>query len=63
MEQVSRDLKPIIDDARTVSDRMARNPGSMIRDAIKPGPGVKGNGGQGDWETRRLGDRRLETGE
>ena len=72
MEQVSRNLKPIIDDARVVSDRMARNPGYIIRDAIKPGPGVKGTtGGQGEWETRghgdwetgRLGDRRLETGE
>jgi phospholipid/cholesterol/gamma-HCH transport system substrate-binding protein len=56
MEQLSRDLKPVIADARVISDRMARNPGSMIRDAIKPGTGVKGTSpSQNDWETRRAG--------
>jgi phospholipid/cholesterol/gamma-HCH transport system substrate-binding protein len=41
MEQVTRDLRPIIDDARRVSDKMARNPGSIIRGAVHPGSGVK----------------------
>ena len=35
-------MKPIINDVRVVSDRMARHPGSIIRDAIRPGSGVKG---------------------
>lgn len=41
VEQVSRDLKPIVDDARVFSDKVSRHPGVIIRDAIKPGAGVK----------------------
>lgn len=35
-------LQPIVNDARVITDRMARHPGSIIRDAIKPGSGAKG---------------------
>lgn len=41
VEQVSRDLKPIVDDARVFSDKVSRHPGVIIRDAIKPGAGIK----------------------
>jgi phospholipid/cholesterol/gamma-HCH transport system substrate-binding protein len=35
-------LQPIVSDARIISDRMARHPGSIIRDAVRPGSGAKG---------------------
>jgi phospholipid/cholesterol/gamma-HCH transport system substrate-binding protein len=41
IEQVSRDLKPIVADARVFSDKVARHPGVIIRDAVKPGVGIK----------------------
>jgi phospholipid/cholesterol/gamma-HCH transport system substrate-binding protein len=41
VEQVSRDLKPIVDDARVISDKVSRHPGVILRDAIKPGIGIK----------------------
>lgn len=42
VEEVSGRLRPIINDVRIVSDRLARHPGSILRDAVKPGPGTKG---------------------
>ena len=39
-------LQPIINDARVISDRVARHPGSIIRDAIHPGNGTKGLPGE-----------------
>ena len=41
LDEVSQKLKPIVDDARVFSDKIARHPGSIVRDAIKPGPGIK----------------------
>jgi phospholipid/cholesterol/gamma-HCH transport system substrate-binding protein len=41
MEELTQKLKPIIDDARVISDKVARHPGVILRDAVKPGPGIK----------------------
>jgi phospholipid/cholesterol/gamma-HCH transport system substrate-binding protein len=41
IEQVSRDLRPIVSDARVFSDKISRHPGVIVRDAIKPGVGIK----------------------
>ncbi|MEN6450978.1 MAG: MlaD family protein [Thermoguttaceae bacterium] len=41
VEQVTRDLKPIVADAQVLSDKLSRHPGFIIRDAVKPGAGVK----------------------
>ena len=41
IEQVSRELKPIVDDARVFTDKIARHPGVIVRDAVKPGVGIK----------------------
>jgi phospholipid/cholesterol/gamma-HCH transport system substrate-binding protein len=41
IEEVSRELKPIMDDARVFSDKIARHPGVIVRDAVKPGVGIK----------------------
>ncbi len=41
VEHLTRKLEPIIDDARIFSDRVARNPGVIVRDAVRPGPGLK----------------------
>ena len=41
IEQISQKLKPIVDDARVFSDKVSRHPGVLIRDAVKPGVGLK----------------------
>ena len=41
IEQVSRELRPIVDDAGVFMDKAARHPGVIIRDAVKPGVGIK----------------------
>jgi phospholipid/cholesterol/gamma-HCH transport system substrate-binding protein len=41
IEQVTRDLKPIVADARVISDKVARHPGVILRDAVKPSVGIK----------------------
>jgi phospholipid/cholesterol/gamma-HCH transport system substrate-binding protein len=41
IEEISQDLKPIVDDARVFSDKVSRHPGVIIRDAVKPGVGLK----------------------
>jgi phospholipid/cholesterol/gamma-HCH transport system substrate-binding protein len=41
IEEVSQKLKPIVDDARVFSDKIARHPGVIVRDAVKPGIGIK----------------------
>lgn len=41
IEDVSRKLEPIVDDVRIITDKMARHPGGIIRDAVKPGVGIK----------------------
>jgi phospholipid/cholesterol/gamma-HCH transport system substrate-binding protein len=41
IERISQELKPIVDDARVFSDKVSRHPGVIIRDAVKPGVGLK----------------------
>ena len=41
VEHLTRKLEPIIDDARVFSDKVSRNPGVIVRDAVRPGPGLK----------------------
>jgi phospholipid/cholesterol/gamma-HCH transport system substrate-binding protein len=41
LEEISYKLKPIVDDARVISDKVARHPGVIVRDAVKPGVGIK----------------------
>ena len=41
LEEVSQKLQPIVDDARVITDKIARHPGVIIKDAVKPGPGIK----------------------
>ncbi len=48
MESLTKKLRPIVDDARIISDKIARHPGVILRDAVKPGPGTKGVPGISD---------------
>jgi phospholipid/cholesterol/gamma-HCH transport system substrate-binding protein len=41
IEQVSRELRPIVADAGVFMDKAARHPGVIVRDAVKPGVGIK----------------------
>ena len=41
IERISRELQPIIADARVFTDKIARHPGIIVRDAVKPGAGIK----------------------
>ncbi len=41
IEEVSLRLKPIVEDARVLMDKGARHPGVFLRDAVKPGAGIK----------------------
>jgi phospholipid/cholesterol/gamma-HCH transport system substrate-binding protein len=41
LEDISWKLQPIVDDARVITDKMARHPGVIIRDAVRPGVGIK----------------------
>ncbi len=41
IEQVSRELKPIADNVWQLTDKVNRHPGAVIRDAVKPGAGIK----------------------
>jgi ABC-type transporter Mla subunit MlaD len=41
INEITQRLKPIVEDARIFSDKIARHPGVIIRDAIKPGSGTK----------------------
>lgn len=41
IEQISRELRPIVEDAGVFMDKAARHPGGIIRDAVKPGVGIK----------------------
>ena len=42
IQQLSCRLRPIVNDVRIFTDKMARHPGAPIRDAIMPGTGTKG---------------------
>lgn len=41
LEEVSQRVKPVVEDARVFMDKVARHPGAPLRDAIKPGTGLK----------------------
>ncbi len=41
INDLTRRLRPIIEDARVFSDKIARHPGVIVRDAVKPGSGTK----------------------
>jgi phospholipid/cholesterol/gamma-HCH transport system substrate-binding protein len=41
VDELTRQLKPIVDDARVITDKVARHPGVVITDAVRPGPGIK----------------------
>jgi phospholipid/cholesterol/gamma-HCH transport system substrate-binding protein len=41
VDELTRQLKPIVADARVISDKVARHPGVILRDAVRPGPGIK----------------------
>jgi phospholipid/cholesterol/gamma-HCH transport system substrate-binding protein len=41
VEQATRKLEPILSDARTLMDKLARHPGFILRDAARPGPAPK----------------------
>jgi phospholipid/cholesterol/gamma-HCH transport system substrate-binding protein len=41
VERLTRELRPIVEDAGVLMDKGARHPGVFIRDAVKPGPGIK----------------------
>ncbi len=42
LEEVSERLRPIVEDARIFSDKVARHPGILVRDAVRPQGGFKG---------------------
>ncbi len=41
VNRLSRQVRPIMDDLRVFSDKIARHPGVIVRDAAKPGLGIK----------------------
>lgn len=41
INEVSQRLRPIVEDVRVLTDRVSRNPGIVIRDAVQPGAGTK----------------------
>jgi phospholipid/cholesterol/gamma-HCH transport system substrate-binding protein len=41
LNRLTRQLEPVINNAKDFTDKIARNPGIIIRDAISPGPGLK----------------------
>jgi phospholipid/cholesterol/gamma-HCH transport system substrate-binding protein len=41
IEDATQELTPILRDAQVLLDKLARHPGSPLRDAIKPGAGIK----------------------
>lgn len=41
LEDISWKLKPIVADARVITDKIARHPGIIVRDAVRPQVGIK----------------------
>ncbi len=39
--EVRKELRPILQNVEVITDKAARHPGVFIRDAVKPGPGMK----------------------
>jgi len=49
IDELTRQLKPIVNDVRELTDKVSRHPGVILRDAVKPGPGIKGGVPGGGW--------------
>ncbi len=41
VDEITRQLRPVVEDARVLTDKVSRHPGVIIRDAVRPGPGIK----------------------
>ncbi len=41
VNEASRRLRPIVEDVRVFTDKIARHPGLIVRDAVRPGAGLK----------------------
>ena len=41
VDELTRQMKPILADVRVFSDKIARHPGMVVSDAIRPGVGIK----------------------
>jgi phospholipid/cholesterol/gamma-HCH transport system substrate-binding protein len=41
IDELTRQLRPILNDARVFSDKVSRHPGVIVRDAVRPGVGIK----------------------
>ena len=41
INELAKQLRPILTDVRVVTDKVAREPGRIISGALKPGPGLK----------------------
>lgn len=41
VDELTRQMKPILADVRVITDKVARHPGVIVRDAVRPGPGIK----------------------
>lgn len=41
VDDLTRQMKPILADVRVFSDKIARHPGVVVRDAVRPGVGIK----------------------
>lgn len=41
IEQLTKDLKPIVRNVNIFTDKLARHPGTLVREALKPNSGIK----------------------
>jgi phospholipid/cholesterol/gamma-HCH transport system substrate-binding protein len=41
INKLTRELQPVICNAKVFTDKIARHPGVIITDGLKPGPGIK----------------------
>lgn len=41
INQLTKDLRPVVGDIRVFTDSLARHPGGVLRDAVRPGAGTK----------------------
>lgn len=41
IHQLTKDLRPVVGDIRVFTDNLARHPGGIVRDAVRPGSGTK----------------------
>jgi len=41
INELIHQMKPVVADARVITDKVARHPGVLLRDAVRPGPGIK----------------------